>query len=283
MQGQNGPLLWLCYSMTISKKKNQVTQKWQAVSGSTNYVPLLMSTTNANFQDSFLSGILPVKNQECNLCPILMSAYYWCQWNALLHEHERFCLYSLKFACTRFKDWVHFDFCIPWALQVVNFSLLLIKCIIGSFHQKRRNDIFRSTVCWKSWYNEHNTTVFLWLLYTWREIYTGVHWLRCNFQRMFIIRRYQSAFWQVSTPGLHRWSVAQRPFSSQGEGLPTLATRVVHFMQIHVTRVPVRIGRLSPRPPSFRKSPLHVRWVEQGTSTWVEVLVETGERKMIID
>ena len=25
---------------------------------------------------------------------------------------------------------------------MVNFSLLLIKCIIGSFHQKRRNDIF---------------------------------------------------------------------------------------------------------------------------------------------
>ena len=65
------------------KKRNkwkQVTQKWQAVSGSTNYVPLLMSTTNANFQDSFLSGILPVKDQEHNLCPILMSAYYWCQW-----------------------------------------------------------------------------------------------------------------------------------------------------------------------------------------------------------
>ena len=28
---------------------------------------------------------------------------------------------------------------------MVNFSFLLIKCIIGSFHQKRRNDIFRST------------------------------------------------------------------------------------------------------------------------------------------
>ena len=37
---------------------------------------LLMSTTNANFQDSFLSGILPVKNRERNLCPSLMSAYY---------------------------------------------------------------------------------------------------------------------------------------------------------------------------------------------------------------
>ena len=73
-----------------------------------------MSTTNANFQDSFLSGILPVKNQERNLCPILMPAYYTdVNENALLHEHERFCLYSLKFACTRFKDWVYFDFCIP--------------------------------------------------------------------------------------------------------------------------------------------------------------------------
>ena len=151
-QGNSKPETWssmvVRYAMlrmvtTMRNMQKQVTQKWQAISGSTNYVPLLMSTTNANFQDNFLSGILPVKNQERNLCPILMSAYYWCQWKCfVIYEHERFCLYSLKFACTRFKDWVYFDFCIPWALQVVNFSLLLIKCIIGSFHQKRRNGIF---------------------------------------------------------------------------------------------------------------------------------------------
>ena len=82
--------------------------------------------------------------------------------------------------------------------------------MIGSFHQKRRNDIFRSTVCWRSWYNEHNTTVFLWLLYTWRDIYTGIHWLSCNFQHMFIIRRYQSAFWQ----GCRAWVVSGAKYSS---------------------------------------------------------------------
>ena len=166
-----------------------------------------MSTTNANFQDSFLSGILPVKNQERNLCPILMSAYYWCQWKCfvtwtwtILPVQPEICLYQIQGLGL-------FDFYIPWALQVVNFSRLLIKCIIGSFHQKRRNDIFRSTVCWRSWYNEHNTTVFLWLLYTWREIYTGIHWLRCNFQHKLIIQCYQSAFWQGYSQ--HRVCIAE--------------------------------------------------------------------------
>ena len=95
----------------------------------------------------------------------------------------------------------------------------------------------------------------LWLLYTWREIYTGIHWLRCNFQHMFIIRRYQSAFWQgysqQTTPGLYRWSVAQRPFSSQGERLRTLATRVAHFMQIHVNYTCPRQDRAIVTPPTF--------------------------------
>ena len=84
-------------------KKKQVTQKWQAVRGSTNYVPLLLSTTNANFQDSSLSGILPVKNQECKLCPILMSAYYWCQWKCfvtwtwtILPVQPEICLYQIQ-------------------------------------------------------------------------------------------------------------------------------------------------------------------------------------------
>ena len=146
------------------------------------------------------------------------------------------------------------------------------------------------------WHNEHNTTVFLWLSYTWREIYTGIHWLRCNFQHMFIRRRYQSAFWQGYSQhrGLYRWSVAQRPFSSrQGVRLPTLglATRVVHFMQIHVNYTCPRQDRAIVTPPTFLSqvsttctSGVYVYgWVEQGTSTWVEVSVQTGERQMIID
>ena len=140
-----------------------------------------------------------------NVCLLPVSMKILCYMN--MKDSACTAVYSLKFACTRFKDWVYFEFCISWALQVVNISLLLIKCIIGSFHPKRRNDIFRSTVCWRSWYNEHNTTVFLWLLYTWREIYTGIHGLRCNFQHMFIIRRYQSAFWQGYSQ--HRVCIAE--------------------------------------------------------------------------
>ena len=63
----------------------------------------LMSTTNANFQDSVLSGILPVKDQEHNLCPILISAYFWCQWKCfvtwtwtILPVQPDICLYQVQ-------------------------------------------------------------------------------------------------------------------------------------------------------------------------------------------
>ena len=167
-----------------------------------------MSTTNANFQDSFLSGILPVKNQERNLCPILMSAYYWCQWKCfvtwtwtILPVQPEICLYQIQ------------ELGLFWLLHTLSpasgqFFTSTDQMYHRKFSSKTEEWHFSIHGVLKVLvYNEHNTTVFLWLLYTWREIYTGIHWLRCNFQHIFIIRRYQSAFWQGYSQ--HRLCIAE--------------------------------------------------------------------------
>ena len=169
-----------------------------------------MSTTNANFQDSFLSGILPVKNQERNLCPILMSAYCWCQWKSfvtwtwtILPVQPEICLYqiqglglfwllhTLSPASGQFFTSTDQMYHRKFSSKMEEWQLTFFdpRCVEGP---GITNTIPRS---------------FLWLLYTWREIYTGIHWLRCNFQHMFIIRRYQSAFWQGYSQ--HRVCIAE--------------------------------------------------------------------------
>ena len=55
----------------------------------------------------------------------------------------------------------------------------------------------------------------------WREIYTGIHWLRCNFQHVYNTTLSECILTRLlSTPGLYRWSVAQRPFSIVTRGAP---------------------------------------------------------------